>query len=241
MAYRNSITFDGINSLEYGVYVSGSGAFDAPARDIEMITVPGRNGSLAMDRGRYENIEVTYPAGLWELPNKSFEEALAAFRAELVSRYSYVVLSDTYNPDEFRLALYRSGLDVDPRVYNRAGEFSIVFDCKPQRFLTSGATAVSLARGQHTLNNPTLFPAAPLIEVTGTGSFIFGGVEVEISGSNHTVIDCDLMEAYDGTTSKNGNIVLTPNEFPKLQPGDNLITVGSGFSEFLITPRWWRL
>ena len=130
MALFNSFTFDGINSLANGIFITGEAVFDAPERVVEMITVPGRNGEIAMDQGRFENIEVKYPAGCYADSMEDFADKIAAFRNELASRYTYKRLTDSYNPDEFRLGLYKSGLSVGALAYNDAGEFDVVFNCK---------------------------------------------------------------------------------------------------------------
>ena len=143
MAVFKSFTFDDVKSSDHGVYITGEAVYDAPARAVEMVTVPGRNGSLALDQGRFENIEVTYPAGMFDDTASDFQSRLAAFRNILTSRYTYKKLIDEYNPDEFRMGLYRSGLDVSPKQL-RAGQFDIKFECKPQRFLTSGEQAKTI-------------------------------------------------------------------------------------------------
>ena len=144
MAIMKSFTFDNNNSLNYGIYITGEGVYNAPERVIEMISIPGRNGALALDQGRFENIELTYKAGAFGNNQSDFASKLTAFRNILCSRTSYVRLTDEYHPDEFRLALYKSGLEVEPVQMSRAGEFDIVFDCKPQRFLTSGETVTTM-------------------------------------------------------------------------------------------------
>lgn len=126
------------DSEDVGVYIAGDGVYNAPERDYEMVTIPGRNGNLAIDHGRYENIEVTYPAFIWANSQEEFREKLIRIRQKLTSKLGYRRLEDTYHPDEYRMAIYKSGLEVDPAHYNRAGEFEITFDCKPQRFLKSG-------------------------------------------------------------------------------------------------------
>ena len=138
MAIFNTLTFDEENSLDYGVYITGEAVYNAPKRVVEMIDIPGKDGQLALDQGRFENIEVSYPAGCFSDNMEDFAKKVATFRNMLLSRYSYKRIEDDYNTDEFRLGLYRSGLEVDAVRYNTAGEFDIVFDCKPQRFLKSG-------------------------------------------------------------------------------------------------------
>lgn len=142
MAVFNSLTFDGENSLDYGVYITGEAVYNAPERAVEMISIPGRNGAIALDQGRFENIEVTYPAGTFGDDQPEFASKIRAFRNALASRFNYIKLTDSYHPDEYRLGLYKSGLTTTPVQRSKAGEFPIVFNCKPQRFLTSGETEV---------------------------------------------------------------------------------------------------
>lgn len=142
MAVFNSLTFDGENSLDYGVYITGEAVYNAPERAVEMISIPGRNGAIALDQGRFENIEITYPAGTFGDDQPEFASKIRAFRNALASRFNYVKLTDSYHPDEYRLGLYKSGLTTTPVQRSKAGEFPIVFNCKPQRFLTSGETEV---------------------------------------------------------------------------------------------------
>lgn len=239
MAVFNSLTFDGENSLDYGIYISGEGVYDAPSRAVEMVTIPGRNGTLAIDQGRFENIEVKYTAGAFGSTQAEYAGRMRAYRNMLASRYNYVRLEDDYHPDEFRLGLYKSGLEVKPVSMSRAGEFDIIFDCKPQRFLKSGEN-VYTRTASGSINNPTLFEAKPLLVVTGTGNLTVNGVQIAIAESP-TTIDCEAMEAYNGTTSRNSDIVLTPNRFPVLKPGNNTITLGAGITKVEITPRWWRI
>ena len=62
---RNWLTFDGVSTKDFGVYISGGGTYNAPARSREVISVPGRNGDLIIDNGRYENTEVVYHAFIY--------------------------------------------------------------------------------------------------------------------------------------------------------------------------------
>ena len=196
MGLLNHLTYDGVDSSSFGVFISGEGVFNAPARRGEMISIPGRNGSLFMDEGVYENIPVKYPAFIGTKNETIFRKKLGDLRSALTSRGNYKRLTDTYHPDEFRIAAYRSGLDVDPEEYNRTGKFTIEFDSKPQRFLFSGEIPqVFTANG--TIINPTLFTASPLIKVTGNGVVAIGDYRFIVSDNTGTIwIDTDIMESY---------------------------------------------
>lgn len=199
-AIFRGLTFDGENSKDYGIYITGTGVYNAPERDVEMIAIPGRNGNFAHDNGRFANVEVTYHCGLFGPSQEDFAEAISDFRNMLMSRRGYVRLTDDYNADEYRMAIYKSGLEVTADAV-RAGEFDLVFDCKPQRFLTSGETAVSLASGA-TITNPTLFDAHPLLSFEGLG-------DVNIGDNTITVNDVPLgwITIANGNTIEGGRTI----------------------------------
>ena len=136
-AIYKALTFDGTSSRTFGVYITGAAVYNAPERAVEMISIPGRNGAFALDSGRFENLEVKYPAGVFADNEADFAQAVSDFRNFLCSKKGYVRLTDEYNPNEYRMAVYKSGLEVTPAQL-RAGEFNLVFECKPQRWLTSG-------------------------------------------------------------------------------------------------------
>lgn len=176
-----SFTFDGQDSRTYGIYITGEAVYNAPERSVEMISIPGRNGAFALDNGRFENIEVTYPAGVFGETEADFAAAVSALRNMLCSRRGYKRLSDDYNTGEYREAVYKNGLEVEPAQL-RAGEFEITFECKPQRFLTSGETKQTLTSGD-TVTNPTLFDSHPMLEATGYGNISIAGQEIEIENT----------------------------------------------------------
>ena len=199
MGLLNHLTYDGVDSSSFGVFISGDGVFDAPARRGEMISIPGRNGSLFMDEGVFENITVEYPAFIGTGYEELFRTKLGDLRSALSSRGNYKRLTDTYHPDEFRLGIFREGLEVDPQHITRAGGFTMKFDCKPQRFLVSGEDSV-VFYGNGSITNPTLFASSPLIKVIGNGTVAIGEdgeYRFIVSNNDGTIwIDSEIMEAY---------------------------------------------
>lgn len=153
--------FDGENSRDYGVYVTDVEVFGAPVRNVEMISIPGRNGSFVLDKGSYENIQVTYKCAMGCGSQADFNAGISAFRNMLASRTGYKRLEDEINTSEYRMACFRGGISV-PTLNKETAKFDVVFDCKPQRYLKSGETAVSISSGG-TISNPTLYDARPLI------------------------------------------------------------------------------
>lgn len=240
----NSFTFAGVASDTYGVQISGDGVYNAPIRSYEMIPIPGRSGDLSIDQQRFENIELIYPAFIVE----EFSGSIRDFRNKLLSNVGYQRLTDTYHPDEYRMAIYAGGLEAAPVQGGIAGSFDITFNCKPQRYLTSGETEQTLSVGNvtNTVTNPTSFASRPLLKAKGSGTIVVNGntaTITDISSSTTLYIDCELMEAYTMSGSAivpaNDKISFSTGEFPTLKAGSNIIKATT--TTLSVTPRWWRI
>ena len=176
------LIFGDVDSADYGIYISGDGVYNAPERAVEFVDVPGRNGAIELDQGRYNNITVTYPAGVFATTQEEFQEKISAFRNAILSQRWYQRLEDTYHPDEYRMGVYLSGLEVSPVNYNHAGEFELTFNCKPQRWLTVGEYPIPVKSGD-VLENPCLFDSEPLIEIEGYGDVSFNGYTLTLDNA----------------------------------------------------------
>ena len=63
--YRlGSFTFNGLDSGDYGIFLTSPPKFALAERDVTTESVPGRNGDLVNDNGRYKNVLVTYKCAI---------------------------------------------------------------------------------------------------------------------------------------------------------------------------------
>lgn len=234
---RNQFFYNGRSSADFGLLISGIDTFSSTSRDVTSISIPGRNGDLLIDNGRYHNIDIVYDAAI----AREFREKFDAFRAFMLSSPGYNRLEDTYHPDEYRMAAFSAPMSPDlVGTGFHAGKFSVGFNCKPQRFLKSGETPITLSAPRRLYNSG--FQALPLITVygSGAGTLTVGGVTVQLKAiDGYVTMDCDLQDAYKGLENKNSTIYAP--QFPVLQPGENLITWTGGVTRVEITPRWWTL
>lgn len=230
---KDFFIFGGVNSLDYGVLLDGSGTTTAPERDVMTVTIPGRSGDLLVDAGRWKNTTVSYPCTI----AREFEGRFAAFKQALLAEGGYKRLEDTLHPDEYRLAYLAGPLEPETIPYNRAGTFALDFGCKPQRFLKSGEDVLTVVSGGK-LYNPTGCAALPLIRLTLTGDakLNVGGVQMSVAGHTGPMwIDCDLQDAYYNNT--NLNKYLTAPEFPVLGAGATQVSWSGGIDKCEVVPR----
>ena len=232
---KQRFLFGGRSSDDLGLIIDGSGVYPIPERDAEAVGVPGRNGDLIFDNGRYKNISITYNCLI-----KDFEAHYDAIRALFASQIGYQRLEDSYQPDRYRLARISGTLEPTMGPYKHTARITLTFDCKPQVYLKAGEVAASVASGD-TLYNRYGFASKPLIRVYGYGTLYIGSYSVVIAdpGKAYIDLDCDTMDAFNGTTNLNRYVTL--DGFPQLLPGANGIKYEGKISAVEITPRWWTL
>lgn len=231
----NHFTFNGHSTGELGLLVSGINIYGSPSRIVEKINIPYRSGDLLIDTGAYSNYMLTYTVDIID-NTKATAESLSQW---LLGSTGYCRLTDTYNTDIYRMAAYYNQLDYTLSALYRYGRATITFDCKPQKYLLTGETAVTITSSSYTLNNPSAMVSKPLLRLTGTGTAVVNGTTIVVNSVDEYVdIDCDTMQIFKGTTNKSSTVTMT--DFPELKSGNNTITK-SGLTNIIVTPRWWKL
>lgn len=218
-----SFTYNGISARQYGVYVTDVNVFDSAQRQVEYITIPGRNGQFALDHGRFENVTVKYSCAMGADSDTDFADAISDFRNALASAKGYKRLEDEMNPNEYRMAVFSAGITA-PTLNQRTATFDVEFNCKPQRYLASGETAVSVASGG-TISNPTLFDASPLIECGGTGT-------INIDGQTITLTNDPFGRILLANGTRGYGVTLQDFSTARLAAGDDIYTEQDGTIEF---------
>lgn len=228
------LTFNGVSFADYGTYYDSSQIFATPEKQVEFFEVVGRNGDLSISQDRYKNINIPYNCFI----RQNFIENFNNLMNFLLSQEGYQRLENTKEPDIYRMAQYVNELEPDTGAFLKYGNFTLNFNCKPQKWLKSGENPIPITNSAIVLN-PTLFNAKPLIEVSGVGSIQIGSSILTLdTNTGTTIIDCDMQNAYEGSINRNSNLTIQ-NGFPVLVSGENQVSV-SGCTINLI-PRWWRL
>lgn len=182
-----TLTCNGIDLSEYGLYVSGDKAFSSPEKEYEKISIPGRSGDLILYNGRYSNVDLAYDCILLPAPMISLGESMeerfrnnaASIREILLSPEGYVKIQDDYNPDEYRLGVFTGPLDIDA-VFLKAGKATLEFYVRPERYLTDVLILYNTMRFSNPVStytitdnftNPTAFDSKPVITFLCESSF----------------------------------------------------------------------
>lgn len=233
------INWAGVSSDDLRVRIERYPIRVLPERVQTATEIAGRNGALLYVDGNFQNYEQEYEIFI-SAERSGLVRAARAVAEWLESPVGYQRLEDSYEPDVYRVAFYEGGQDIES-ILNRFGRATITFCCKPQRFFKAGEVTKSFTAAG-TLTNITKFDALPLITVygSGAGTLTVNDNTVSISSiDEYVVLDCELMDAYKGTTNKNPTVSLV--DFPVLTAGENQISFTGGVTSVEIVPRWWTI
>lgn len=234
------IVWNNISSDDFGIYVERVPVQTHPARKIEVVSIPGKNGDLLIPQNAWENYEQEYEIFAGE--NDSTAQAQFLKIADwLYAPAGYAVLEDSLYPNSFRMARFSGPFDVEFTL-TRVGKTTITFDCKPQRFLNSGLVRTTLT-ASGSITNPTAYTAKPNIRVYGYGTLGVGSDTVVIASHPYSYIDldCEAMDARFGATNCNSLVTLSGDAFPVLGPGTTAISISGSITSVQIQPRWWTV
>ena len=229
------------DSRYYNIFLTDMQVFGFPERDLETVSVPGRNGDMLIDHGRWKNVELVYSCAI----THDFQDNYCRFLRAMQENTGYRRLEDSESKAIFRMGVFIG--DIQPKVVRKgcAGTFDVKFNCKPQKVYKDGEAAQKLSSpGNVWCDSP--YPSLPKITVygSGTGNLYVGDRTVQILAmTDQITIDSELQDAYrqvaDGP-AENKNRDISAREFPVLQ-GRTEVRWDGGIERVEIIPRWWTL
>lgn len=250
----NYFEFDGENSLDYNILIRNKNCYNAPQKNISIISVPGRDGDIIIDKKTYKNIKVSYGIALaakqlfFENKNIDLAYAVRDFNNFITKKQGqYYKLTDSYDPDYYRLACINNAIEWTTKSENFAVS-NIEFTCKPYKYLKAGEQKITVFDSV-TLLNPESSQALPIINIygdTGLCSFVVNGLryQVDFTDIAASKITIDSENQTVGTTTEDHyNVYTAPSStlFPVLNAGNITITISGNTSKIEILPRWRTL
>lgn len=238
---RGLIVYGGVSSLDYGIVVREAPSFDKPVRKRTVFNVPGRNGSVLFEEDAFEEKTRNYSIFLTDNKINNLSEVITNFTNWIYSQKGYQRLEDSFEPDVYRLAYFNGGNDISNE-FMQAGETTLSFVCRPERFLKSGDQEITISNGD-SLINTTNFTAKPLIYIEVASeedvTVSIGGKSITANVDDYIYIDCERMNAYRLPTENLNSEV--SGVFPTIAPGSNGIGITGNVTKVTIVPRYYTI
>lgn len=245
---RDFLTIGDLSTLAYDAIITAKDVDAIPEKEVEVIEIPGRNGDMVIDHGTYKNVQISYT---FFFADKNHARA---FMADVATLSGYVRIEDSEYPDEYRMARLVNGDSVARLGWNHEkATVTLVFSCKPQRWLKSGEMAIKFVRttsstsSANRIFNPSTMAARPIFHVishTGACQFYANNNKALFSVGEQApelYVDMELLDAYlpNGTTANN-YVGFYQDNLDAIKYGENSIFTNAP-CEYEVIPRWWRL
>lgn len=207
--------YNGISSKDMGVILKKLPPITKPKKRIEIVQVPGRNGTLHIDENCYEPINISLECTLKKNINvRDITKWLIEFGT--------ITFSDEL--DKYYNATITNSIPLE-RVFRLYREFIIQLELQPIAQSTQEYVYNCNNTNENTLKIDSSAEMYPYIKLTGTGE-----VKLTINNKICTVtiddeyieLDSELQNAYKGVKNKNDKM---NGEFPILIPGNNKIKI----------------
>lgn len=248
-----NLSYGGINSLYYQIYLVDSDDANIPERDYTAFSIPGRSRDLHYDNGRWQNIDRTYTLYARSSDGISAEMWMTSYVSALMNLSGYQRICDTMHPEYYKKGEFRGGVSPKFSPYKEGVLFDLAFDCDARKYLVAGEEPVDISNtGSSTWQSYVLagqgtVPAKPILLFSGFTSancaVTLGDKTITVDSYSGTLVyDCELGDAYDQSSHANLNsyITLSSGDLPDLTPGLNSFLVKQG-AMVRIIPNWCKL
>lgn len=245
----NSFTYNGENSLDFGLVVeSKESVYGAAVPKIETVNIPGRGTMILnskadeLDNEEYEDVDIRFTCHVFPEGSEDLHSLARKIYAWLYKSASFHVLADTYEPGYYRKAYCRERASVEDIAAALAGKITITFTARAFKRATAGDNVVTITSKGSQIVNPEEYTASPLVTVYGSGDVVlyFNQRQISINDIDSSItLDSEQLNAYKGNALQNSKLV--SQYFPKLVAGTNTISWTGSVTRIEIVPRWVSL
>lgn len=247
---QSYLKFGGVSSLDFGLSIEEPKITRKPVPVVTRITVPGRGRDFLYSEGTFENVEISYQTWCADERDKDLILSKLGDLARWLAPGPYQVLSDTYDPDYFRLAVCLDPIDPELTARTHARQ-DLTFSCDPYRYSFAGNELQRFGAAANFLN--TGWPTLPYLKIYGNGTITLTVRNIAPQGKEtmwSAALDIDgflELDSFEKDTTKNGlnqNARKTGEGYPVFGTGQIAVTVtdnGGYCSGLEIRPRWRTL
>lgn len=227
----NYFIFKGINSKDKDIIINKMPSIIKPERKIDLIEVPGRNGTLHIDEEVYKTTVIQIECTL--LKREDLREIMAWLDGE-----GELILSN--EPDKFYKATIINQIDYSG-IVNIIHTFPLQIELQP--FLYSNEIYIkkynNLSKFNMNIPDATA-KMKPIICLTGSGKINLNInneiITINLDDNDNIEINCDLQIAYKGSQSANNKILGNLNKI-NLIPGINKFDIIGNYQQIEIKYR----
>lgn len=226
--------YNGHNTTEYGVAVTTRPNIPVATPRGEYVEVAGRSGSLLVTDGTYENIEIEVEINF--VRDEKYWWNTQRIIKNWLKGSGKLKFSDD---DDWYYRVKQAYISDNQRKAKIGNELIANFICEPFQYRADGQQYFDV---DEVKLNP-YYEAQPTYKITGSGTFVLeindeAVVGIDVDGV--TIIDTEMMNAFDENGNLINNKMMGNYEDLWLKNGQNRIAINDDFT-LQVKPNWRTL
>lgn len=225
-----SLSFKGINCLEYKIYVTSRPDIPSPNRRYTTTEIAGRDGYLVETDECYDPITIPVEFNFLSKKDTDWGEHFRKAKAWLEDDGTLIFSDD---PDYY-YKCYMCSIDSSEREVRRIGKFKANFLCDPYMYLKSGDEIIDDPK--KLMNHYKTCHPIYIVNGTGSHNLTVNGKTINITVNGELQIDTDLMIVYNQDMVSQNSLMTGNYEDLYLKNGENTISFSG--ENLKVIPRW---
>lgn len=220
------LIIDNKSSSDFDLYIAETPSIPSPERDVELIPIRGRNGSLTK-KYAYKDIEFSIALNIIDITG--IKEKIRHIKAWILNAKK-LQLSDDNVYYKIKHS-YVPNIDNELNVYS---SFQASFVAHPFQF--KDISKIEMNQPGQLIYSGTV-EAEPYIKVfgTGDGTLMINNINIYLDSIDEYIeIDSEQEEAFKNTEPKNDNMI---GDYPVFVPGQNDIAWSGGITRIEISTK----
>lgn len=231
------LMFNSISSEDLGIKIVSRPQIPIPEREVELIKIEGRSGSLSEDLGTYKDITITVEFNFIDRKNINDKIRKIAYWINNVNDNKLFFSDDL---EYFYNVLKVNSGDI-VRELSIKGSFNLNFICSPFKYLNeeNEESGIIIERPMNILSPSLSCDSQPILTIYGSGdiTLTINGTDILLKSIDESiVINSEIQEAYSNTF-ENLNYKMY-GRFPILKNGENIISWIGNVNKIEIIPNW---
>lgn len=231
-----SFTYKNKKGTDFYLRAINAIGFSSPERDIDYLSVQGRDGDLIMDNGRYQSVLIRIPVEMNPPAHVNVEELASRIANWLLTDINYHDFIWEHDIDFVYKALFNESFATE-RLLSNLGRTVLNFRFHPLKYRKESLVETVVVNNS-VINNPFEIAAKPLLKITGNGNInltIANSTPLVLQGVDGGIIidsETQTVTSLDGERTQFAKMYSYP--FPEIKPGNNLVTFTGATSVTII-------
>lgn len=216
-----SFKFNGISSEDLGIIVKEMPPISKSERNIETVSVTGRNGNLHIDNGTYKSKNYKIVCILMDV--SKIRQISSIFNG-------FGKLELSTEPNLEYQAMICNQIDFS-KYLTYLKEFVLQFEVDPIAYDKNITETTYTESSDFTVGGT--IEVHPILTINGTGIVTLNNKQIEVLETG-IIIDCELMNCTKDNINMNDKVIID-NDFPNLVVGENNLVLGDGIESVTIS------